>query len=116
MKNSLNENDIFVHVNYAESYRNNQQDEIQIWYFGNSSFSIFTACCYTKSSDPSSLTGIVTDSVVVVVPYPYSLVEAIEKGAFGSPSTLVGQIELPLGNRKFGPQLYCSINMFEKSH
>ena len=48
MKNSLNENDIFVHVDYAESYRNNQQDEIQSGYFGNSSFSIFTACCYTK--------------------------------------------------------------------
>ena len=48
-KNSLKKNGI---VDYTESYRNKQQDEILSVYFGNTSFSIFTACAYTKSTDP----------------------------------------------------------------
>ena len=42
MKKKLQENEVILHV--AESYNNTQQDEIQSAYFGNSTFSIFTAC------------------------------------------------------------------------
>ena len=44
MKKKLQENEVILHV--AESYNNTQQDEIQSAYFGNSNFSIFTACGY----------------------------------------------------------------------
>ena len=44
MKEKLQENEVILHV--AESYNNTQQDEIQSAYFGNSTFSIFTACGY----------------------------------------------------------------------
>ena len=37
---------MLVHVDLAESYINDQQNEIQIAYFGNQSFSLFTSCCY----------------------------------------------------------------------
>ena len=39
---------MLVHVNFAENYRNDQQNEIQSAYFGNQSFSLFTSCCYFK--------------------------------------------------------------------
>ena len=39
---------MLVHVDFAESYRNDQQNEIQSAYFGNQSFSLFTSCCYFK--------------------------------------------------------------------
>ena len=45
-KASLTTNDLLVHVDFAESYRNDQQDEIQSAYFGNQSFSLFTSFCY----------------------------------------------------------------------
>ena len=46
MKENLQENEVILHVDYSESYNNTQQDEIQSAYFGNSTFSIFTACGY----------------------------------------------------------------------
>ena len=63
VKESLDHGQILVHVDYAESYKNSQQNEIQSAYFGNSTFSIFTACCYTKSLDSG---GLKKDSIVVV--------------------------------------------------
>ena len=63
VKESLDHGQILVHVDYAESYKNSQQNEIQSAYFGNSTFSIFTACCYTKSLDNG---GLKKDSIVVV--------------------------------------------------
>ena len=39
---------MLVHVDFAESYRNDQQNEIKSAYFGNQSFSLFTSCCYFK--------------------------------------------------------------------
>ena len=47
-KHSLTVDDLFVHVNFAENYRNDQQNEIQSAYFGHQSFSPFTSCCYYK--------------------------------------------------------------------
>ena len=40
-----------VHVDYSESYSNKQKDEIQSAYFGQTNFSLFTACCYFRSED-----------------------------------------------------------------
>ena len=53
---------LLVYVGFAESYRNDQQDEIQSDYFGNQSFSIFTSCCYFKD-----VTSEVRNKSVVVV-------------------------------------------------
>ena len=36
-------------------HKNSQQNKIQSTFFGNSTFSIFTACCYTKSLDNGDL-------------------------------------------------------------
>ena len=65
-KESLDHGELLVHVDYAESYKNVQQNEIQSAYFGNSTFSIFPACCYTKSLDEDDVDGLKKDSVVVV--------------------------------------------------
>ena len=45
IKASLSENYLMLHVNFAESYKNDQQDAIQSAYFGNQYFRILTACC-----------------------------------------------------------------------
>ena len=47
-KADLFDGDLLVYVDFAESYRNDQQNEIQNAYFGNQSFSLFTSCCYSK--------------------------------------------------------------------
>ena len=39
---------MLVHVYFAESYRNDQQNEIQSTHFGIQSFSLITSCCYFK--------------------------------------------------------------------
>ena len=48
---SLSENDLMLHVDFAENYKNDHQDTIQSAYFRNQRFRIFTACCYTKSTN-----------------------------------------------------------------
>ena len=45
-KQDLTADDLLVHVDFAENYRNDQQDEVQSAYFGHQSFSLFTSCCY----------------------------------------------------------------------
>ena len=49
-KAELSDGDLLVHVDFAESYRNDQQNEIQSAYFGNQSFSLFTSCCCFKGA------------------------------------------------------------------
>ena len=49
-KDELSDGDLLVHVTFAESYRNDQQNEIQSANFGNRSFSLFTLCFYLKSA------------------------------------------------------------------
>ena len=61
LKDSLTDNDLMVQVDFAESYKNEQQDAIQSAYFGNQCFSIFTACCYSKVSGK-----IKNDNVIIV--------------------------------------------------
>ena len=64
IKDSLDYGELLVHIDFAESYQNTQQDEIQSAYFGNPTFSIFTACCYTKSLDNDE--SLKKDSMVVI--------------------------------------------------
>ena len=40
-----------LNVDYSENYHNKQQQEIQSAYFGNTSFSIFTACAYYRQDE-----------------------------------------------------------------
>ena len=42
---------MLVHVDFAENYRNDQENEIQSAYFGHQSFSLFTSCCYYKDDE-----------------------------------------------------------------
>ena len=43
-KAELSNGDLLVHVDFAESYKNDQQNEIKITYFGNQSFPLITLC------------------------------------------------------------------------
>ena len=47
-KAELSDGDLLVHVDFTESYRNDQQMEIKSAYFVKQSFSLFTSCCYFK--------------------------------------------------------------------
>ena len=47
IKEDLKNTDFLLHVDFNESYKNASQDGVQSTYFGQSSFSIFTACAYT---------------------------------------------------------------------
>ena len=38
--------EVLIHCDYSENYKNTQQNEIQSAYFGQSSFSLLTACIY----------------------------------------------------------------------
>ena len=53
---------MLVHVDFAESYRNDQENETQSAYFGNQIFSLFTSCCYFKGA-----TSKIRNKTVVVV-------------------------------------------------
>ena len=46
----LSDVDLLVHVDFAESYRNDQENKIQSAYFGNQSFLLFTSSCYFKGA------------------------------------------------------------------
>ena len=65
IKEFLDHCEILVYVDYAESYKNVHQNEIRSAYFGNSIFSIFTACCYTKLLIDNG-DGLTKDLVVVI--------------------------------------------------
>ena len=54
-KKDLTLDELLVHVDFAENYRNDQQDEIQSAYFGHQSFSLFTSCCYYKDGEDNLL-------------------------------------------------------------
>ena len=51
-----------IHADFAQSYDNRHQNETQCAYFGKEAFSIFTAICYTKTSEGA----LQQDSIVVV--------------------------------------------------
>ena len=61
LKSNLKPNEeIFIQVDYSENYVNKEQDQIKSAYFGQTSFSIFTACCYVKVDDT-----IINESITV---------------------------------------------------
>ena len=55
LKENLKTNVFTIHVDYSGNYKDEEQDEIQSAYFGHNSFSIFTACCYTRGIDDTLL-------------------------------------------------------------
>ena len=63
IKTSLSENNIMLHVDFAESYKNDQQDVIQSEYFGNHCFRIFTACCYAESPNNNDIINVASMSL-----------------------------------------------------
>ena len=48
LKANLHDDEILIQVDYSESYANQEQGQIQSAYFGQQTFSIFTACCYLR--------------------------------------------------------------------
>ena len=55
LKENLKTNEFMIHVDYSENYEDKEQDEIQSAYFGHNSFSVFTACSYTRRIDGTLL-------------------------------------------------------------
>ena len=55
LKENLKTNEFIIHVDYSENYEDKEQDEIQSAYFGHNSFSVFTACSYTRRIDGTLL-------------------------------------------------------------
>ena len=55
LKENLKTNEFIIHVDYSKNYKDKEQDEIQSAYFGHNSFSIFTACFYTRGIDGTLL-------------------------------------------------------------
>ena len=51
IKAELGEDEILMQVDYSQSYKNAEQDEIQSAYFGHSCFSLFTACVYYREDE-----------------------------------------------------------------
>ena len=51
VKDSFEENEVLVHVDYSENYSNKHQQEIQNARPAQNTFSIFTACCYFRGDD-----------------------------------------------------------------
>ena len=52
-----------LHVDFTESYQNDQHDAIQSAYFGNQCLRTFTVCCYAKSPNNNDVRK---DNVIVV--------------------------------------------------
>jgi len=46
LTDNLSDNEMLIHLDYSENYKCKEQNEIQSAYFGNKSFSLFTACTY----------------------------------------------------------------------
>ena len=53
--------EVLIQVDYSENYTNKDQSQVQSAYFGQKSFSIFTACCYLK------VDGVILNENVTVI-------------------------------------------------
>ena len=62
LKEEMAGNSMLLHVDYAESYENKQQDECQSAYFGHTTFSIFTDVVYLRRN------GELIHENVVIIP------------------------------------------------
>ena len=58
MKAELTETELMIYVDFSENYKSQQQNEIQSAYFGHSTFSLFTACVYYRSTDDGEVNKI----------------------------------------------------------
>ena len=61
-KAELSDDDLLVHVDFTESYRNDKQNEIKRAYFENQRFLLFTSCCYFKG-----VTSVIRNKSVVAL-------------------------------------------------
>ena len=82
-------NTALLHLDFSESWKNANQDKIQRAYFGQSSFSIFTACAYTKNGEIRTIPVTVTTesnehSCVTALTCIHKIISHIEEkvGAF----------------------------------
>ena len=46
IRENLMERELLINLDFSENYSNRNQNEIQSAYFGNNSFSLFTACAF----------------------------------------------------------------------
>ena len=88
MKALLGPNDLMFQFDFAESYKNDQQDAIQSAYLGNQCSSFFTACCYVN------VEGVIKNQNVVI------LTERSEHDRVASMSCLQNVVEIELKNGK----------------
>ena len=51
--NGLKDEELVIHVDYSENYKNKQQSEIKAGYYGQGQFSLFTVVIYMKQNDDS---------------------------------------------------------------
>ena len=68
IKASFSENDLMHHVDFAESYENDQQDAIQSAYCENQNFMIFIPYVYAKRPNNNDVRN---DNVIVVTESSY---------------------------------------------
>ena len=61
LKNEMPPNAMLLHVDYAESYENKQQDECKSAYFGHTTFSLFTAAVYIRHEE-----SLINENFVIV--------------------------------------------------
>ena len=48
-------NEVLTHLDYSENYKSQDQNKIQSAYFGQASFSLFTACPYYRCSETNEI-------------------------------------------------------------
>ena len=61
LKNEMPPNAMLLHVDYAKSYNNKQQDECQSAYLGHTMFSLFTAAVYIRHEE-----SLINENFVIV--------------------------------------------------
>ena len=91
-KDEMKTGEELIHVDYSESYKNTQQDEIQNAYFGQQNFSIFTSFSYYREAEQSNLAKIPIavisessdDSQIAVFTCANAIVNELKKRMKGS--------------------------------
>ena len=54
-KVNIKVNEVLIHLDYSENYKSQDENEIQSAYFGQASFSLFTACPYYRCSETNEV-------------------------------------------------------------
>ena len=66
MKAGLTETELIIYGDFSENYKNQQQNDIESAYFGHSTFSLFTACVYYRSTDDNNIIIIIINNLFQV--------------------------------------------------